>query len=407
MKILLTGGGTAGHIIPLLSVVDELKKIVENNKKLHSPARPAGGHIGTIEPTNAEFLLITPASEFNKNILEAGIEIKTIKAGKLRRYFSLENLVDIFKIPVGIIQSLYYVWQFKPDVVFSKGGFASVPPVIAAWILRAPIVTHESDIIPGLANKIIAHFASKILVSFSAAEKYFDKSKVVLTGNPIRSDIAKGSAENALKFFKLSSKLPTILIFGGSQGAKNLNKIILKSLPSLLKKCQIIHLCGTRNYKEIKQINYPEAEVHSSECKNFGSNEMSSYRLKPELQNRYKLYPYLNKEMKDAYALADVVIARAGANSLFEIIALKKPSIIIPLPTSANDHQMENAKFFAEKGMIVLVKEEDLTANILIKKLFKLLQKRDFRANMTRRMDEYNSDRKNAAKLVAKEIIDI
>ncbi len=385
MKILLTGGGTGGHIIPLLSVVDELKKLTKVCSK-------APQLCGTMEPakehanSELEFLLITPDSGFNKNISEAGIEIKIIKAGKLRRYFSWENLVDIFKIPVGIIQSLYYVWQFKPNIVFSKGGFASVPPVIAAWILRVPIVTHESDIVPGLANRIIARFASKILISFSAAEKYFDKNKVVLTGNPIRSDITKGSVENALKFFRLSSDLPTILIFGGSQGAQKINEMVLEILPNLVEKCQIIHQCGDKNYNEIK-------------------NKISKLNLKHS--ERYRVYPFIKDEMKDAYTLADIVIARAGANSLFEIIVLKKPGIIIPLPTSANDHQMENAKFFAEKGMITLIKEENLTVDVLMKELSKILQEDDFRANMIKKMDEYNSDRKNAVKLVAKEIINL
>ncbi|NOQ68000.1 UDP-N-acetylglucosamine--N-acetylmuramyl-(pentapeptide) pyrophosphoryl-undecaprenol N-acetylglucosamine transferase, partial [Patescibacteria group bacterium] len=293
---------------------------------------------------------------------------------------------DIFKIPVGIIQSLYYVQKFKPDAVFSKGGFASVPPVIAAWILRVPIVTHESDIVPGLANKIISRFASKILISFSATEKYFDKNKVVLTSNPIRSDITKGNIENALKFFRLSSDLPTILIFGGSQGAQKINEIVLESLPKILEKYQVIHQCGDKNYKEIK-------------------NKISKLNLKH--LERYRVYPFIKNEMKDAYALADIVIARAGANSLFEIIALNKPSIIIPLSTSANDHQMENAKFFAEKGMITLIKEENLTVDVLMKELSKILQEDDFRDNMTRKMDEYNSGKKNAAKLIAEEIISI
>jgi UDP-N-acetylglucosamine--N-acetylmuramyl-(pentapeptide) pyrophosphoryl-undecaprenol N-acetylglucosamine transferase len=388
MKILLTGGGTAGHLVPLLAITSELRKL-ETEKKIEK----------------LEFLLLTPDSEFNKSISDAGIQVKIIKAGKLRRYFSLENLIDIFKIPVGAIQSLYYVRQFKPDIVFSKGGFASVPPIIAAWILRVPIVTHESDIVPGLANRIISRFASKILISFSVTERYFDKNKVILTGNPIRSDIAKGNTENALKFFKLSPDLPTVLIFGGSQGAQKINEIILEILPDLIEKYQVIHICGDKNYKEMKLANYIETGVHSLECKDFNSGETNSYRLKPELQNRYKLYPYLNKEMRDAYALADVIIARAGANSLFEIIALKKPSIIIPLPTSANNHQFQNAEFFAKNGIITLVKEENLTKDVLMKELSKILQKNDFRANMIRKMDEYNSGRKNAAKITAEEII--
>ncbi len=365
MKILLTGGGTGGHIIPLLSIVAELRK---SEKGIQ----------------NLEFMFIGPDSDFNKSISNAEILIKKIKAGKFRRYFSLKNLIDIFKIPIGTVQSLYYIYKFKPDVVFSKGGFASVPPIIAAWILRIPIITHESDIIPGLANKIIAHFASRILISFSSAKRYFDKNKVILTGNPIRLDITKGSRKNALKFFGFFSNLPTILIFGGSQGAQKINEIVLKSLPDILEKYQVIHVCGNRNFEYLK-------------------NRVKDLELK--YPARYRFYPFLTYELKDAYALCDIVVSRAGANSLSEIIALCKPNIIIPLPTAANDHQMENAKFFAEKGMVALVKEEDLTVDILTKELSKMLQESDFRANMIEKINEYNFNRRSATKLIAKEII--
>ena len=368
MKILLTGGGTGGHLIPLLGVVSELKKICIE-KKIEKP----------------KLLLITPASNFNQSISEAGIQIKTIKAGKLRRYFSWENLRDIFKIPVGIIQSLYYVYKFKPDVVFSKGGFASVPPVIASWMLRVPIVTHESDIVPGLANRIIARFASKILISFSAAEKYFDKEKTVLTGNPIRSDIKNGSRENALEFFKLSSDLPTVLIFGGSQGAQKINELVLEILPELTGKCQIIHQCGDKNYEEIK-------------------NKISKLKLKyPE---RYRVYPFIKEEMKDAYALAEIVISRAGANSLAEIVALQKPNILIPLSTSANNHQPENAKFFLEKNASLVIDETVNNSQDLADAIFKLLSDKDLQTQMQQNLLEIASPQ-NASRKIADEIVSI
>lgn len=381
MKILLTGGGTGGHLIPLLGVVSELKKI--NNK--------ASQGFATMEPANEEpeFLLITPASGFNKNISDAGIEIKTIKAGKLRRYFSWENFQDILKIPVGIVQSLYYVYKFKPDIVFSKGGFASVPPVIASWILRVPIVTHESDIVPGLANRIIARFASKILISFSAAEKYFDKNKVVLTGNPIRSDIIQGSRENALKFFKLSSDLPTVLIFGGSQGAQKINELVLEILPNLVEKCQIIHQCGDKNYEEI--LSDTRCPIRHRVSGNF---------------ERYRLYPFINDEMKDAYAIADIVISRAGANSLAEIVALQKPNILIPLSTSANDHQRENAKFFSEKNATLIIDETINTSQDLADAIFKLLSSKSLQTQMKQNLSEITPSQ-SASQKIAEEIMNI
>lgn len=378
MKILLTGGGTGGHLIPLLGIVSELRKLNKACKKTPQLCE-------TMEPTSLEFLLITPASAFNKNISDAGIEIKIIKAGKLRRYFSWENFRDILKIPIGTIQSLYYVYKFKPDVVFSKGGFASVPPVIASWILRVPIITHESDIVPGLANRIIARFASKILISFSAAEKYFDKNKVVLTGNPIRSDIVQGNLENALNFFELSSDLQTVLIFGGSQGAQKINEMILEILPELVEKCQIIHQCGDKNYKEIK-------------------NKIGKLDLKyPE---RYRVYSFINDEMKDAYAIADIVISRAGANSLAEIVALQKPNILIPLSTSANNHQPENAKFFLEKNTSLVIDETVNNSQDLANAIFKLLSDKNLQARIQQNLSKIASPQ-NASRKIAEEIVNL
>ncbi|MEA2097915.1 MAG: undecaprenyldiphospho-muramoylpentapeptide beta-N-acetylglucosaminyltransferase [Patescibacteria group bacterium] len=389
MKILLTGGGSGGHLIPLLGIVFELRKICNDCNKTPQPeACPALRYEGTMEPTSTtstdlEFLLIAPVSDFNKSVSDAGIKIKTIKAGKLRRYFSWENFKDILKIPVGIIQSLYYIHRFKPDAVFSKGGFASIPPVIASWILKVPIITHESDIVPGLANCIIARLSSKILISFSAAEKYFDKNKVILTGNPIRSDITQGDCKNALKFFKLSSDLPTILIFGGSQGAQKINEMVLEILSDLTEKCQVIHQCGDKNYEEIK-------------------NKATQLKLKyPE---RYRVYPFIKEEMKDAYALTSIVISRAGANSLAEIVALQKPNILIPLSTSANDHQFKNAKFFLEKNASLTIDETANNSQDLANTILKLLSDKNLQKRLQQNLSKIASPQ-NASRNIAEEII--
>lgn len=410
MKILLTGGGTAGHLMPLLAVVSELKKLSTEKK------------IGKLK-----FLLLSPDSEFNKSISDAGIQIKTIKAGKLRRYFSLENLIDVFKIPIGIIQSLYYAYKFKPDIVFSKGGFASIPPVAATWILKVPIITHESDIIPGLANKVIARFSSKILISFSDTEKYFKKNKVILTGNPVRSDIIEGSRENALKFFKLSSNVPTILIFGGSQGAQKINEMVLEILPNLIERCQVIHQCGIKNYSKIKndieKINILSRRSFSAEdCdeKARESLRSSAERMQRgenfpkankhlfafgKFAERYKLYPYLNKEMRDAYAAADIVVSRAGANSISEIAVLKKPNILIPLSTSAGSHQFKNAEFFAEKGASLLIDETVSDSKNLLNCIFEILSNKDIQDKMKRALQKLAPQ--NSARRVAEEIIKV
>ncbi len=403
MKILFTGGGTGGHITPVLAVAEEIRK-TNNNYAKNKDIKDKQTNFNIAQSKNIgvageklEFIFIGPESDFNKAISDAGIEVKTIKAGKLRRYFSLENFTDIFKIIFGGIQSLCIVYKFKPDAVFSKGGFASIPPIIAARILRIPIFSHESDIVPGLANKIISRFADKIFISFEETGKYFPNKNIIFSGSPVREDISAGDKNKAREFFNLKEDIPTILVFGGSQGARKINEVILKSLPAILEKYQVIHICGMKNYKEIKHM--PGKKELSSKA-----SELSSFL--PLADKRYKLYPYLSDNLKDAFALCDIIISRAGANSLFEIITLNKPSIIIPLPTSANNHQFYNAEFFAKKGMIILIKEENLAGD-LIKELSKLSRENNYKNDMIKKMKEYNCCGKNAAKIIAEEIINI
>ncbi|MBW6440816.1 undecaprenyldiphospho-muramoylpentapeptide beta-N-acetylglucosaminyltransferase [Patescibacteria group bacterium] len=353
MKILLTGGGTGGHIIPLLTVVSEIRK-TEAEKNL----------------VKSEFIFIGPQGDFNHCLLDADVKIKIIQAGKLRRYLSLENITDIFKIIIGTIQSLFFVNQVKPDIVFSKGGFASVPPVIAAWIYKIPIITHESDIVPGLANRIIAKFAKKILISFYFSKKYFSEKKVILTGNPIREDIMRGNKNKARDFFNLKEDIPVILVFGGSQGARKINEVITMSLPKILEKFQVIHLCGKGNYEKLKD----ETE----------KMEMGD-------KTRYRIFPFLADGLKDAFALCDLIVSRAGANSLFEIVALEKPGIIIPLGNAANNHQVENAEFFRKRKMLIVIKEDTLDENILTKKIFELFAENEVRKDMVIEMKKYNN----------------
>jgi UDP-N-acetylglucosamine--N-acetylmuramyl-(pentapeptide) pyrophosphoryl-undecaprenol N-acetylglucosamine transferase len=361
MKILLTGGGTGGHLIPLLSVVEEIRK----------------------RDKNTEFLFVGPKSDFNETLRAAGIEVKEISAGKIRRYFSLENVTDIFKVLIGTDEAFFHILKFKPDVIFSKGGFASFPAVLAASYMQIPIMTHESDTVPGLANKLIGKFASKIFISFPKTRKYFLDSKIIFSGNPIREDILHGDKNYAQRFFNLHENLPVILIFGGSQGAQRINEILLESLEELLQKFQIIHVCGAKNFEEIEK----KIDVLSIPNK-----------------NRYKFYPYLHDEMKDAFALSNFVISRAGANSLSEIIALQKPSIIIPLPTAANNHQYQNAKYFTDENLILMIEEKELDKNNFLEKLNELQSKKD---EMAENLKKYNDSigSKKPAEVIAEEIL--
>jgi len=363
MKILLTGGGTGGHLIPLLSVVSEIKK----------------------RDADAEFLFVGPKSDFNESLREAGIEVREVKAGKLRRYFSLENFSDIFKVLVGIDEAFFHIFKFKPDVVFSKGGFASIPAVMAASYLRIPILTHESDTVPGLSNKIIGRLAKKVFISFPESRNYFLDSKTIISGNPIREDIFEGDKDRAKRFFGLSENLPVVLIFGGSQGAQKINELLLGSLDKILAEFQVVHICGNKNFEDIKR-RVEELEV--------------------ENKNRYKIYPYLGEEMKDAFAFSDLIISRAGANSLAEIIALEKPSLIIPLPSAAGNHQYHNAKYFAEQKMFLLAEEENLDGESFLKKIKELQDKKD---EIVENLKKYNNslENKKPAEIIAEEILKI
>ncbi len=320
MRIVLTGGGTAGHVVPNFAVIEELKK--------------SGNH---------EFLYIGSSSGVEKNMVkEFGIDYRGIACGKLRRYFSFQNFLDFFKVPIGIIQACFALRKFKADVVFSKGGFVGLPVVLASYFLRIPSVIHESDLAPGLANKISARFATKICVSFPETKKFFDKfsKKVVVTGNPIRAFISEGVAEKGFALTGLNQNMPVLLIIGGSQGAKQINDIVRKMLPKLLEKFQVVHLCGKGN-------------IDDSVAK-----------------EGYVQYEYLNHELPDVFAMCDVVVKRGGANSLSELAFLKKKVVVIPLAFGASrGDQIQNAEFFADKlGWIVLdgeIEEDDFLKNVI------------------------------------------
>jgi len=345
MRILFAGGGTAGHLMPILAVISELKKIAKEKK------------------IPLEFLLITTNDGFSSHLAEeAGIPYKTISFGKIRRYWSWRNIVDIFKMPLGFIQAFWYIYIFMPDVIFGKGGSASVPAVLVGWVYRIPVIIHESDAVPGLANRFLSHFARKIALGFSSAGKIFPQKKIILTGNPIRKEILKGDKEQAKLVFSLKENFPVVLIIGGSQGSQIINETILKALPSLLENCQIIHQCGIKNYKEIKK-RIEKLNIH--------------------WLNRYHLYPFLKKNLKDAYAIADLIISRAGATAVAEIMALGKPSILVPLTGSANNHQVQNAYYYSKLGAAIRMSEKNFQPNLLNRKVKEILSHPRLRREMT------------------------
>jgi len=351
MRILLTGGGTGGHTIPIVAVTQELKKRKKDLVLFW---------LGSGQPEE---------QVAKKN----SIPFQKIVCGKFRRYFSFWNLADFFKIPIGIFQSFFLILGFQPDIVFSKGGYVSLPAVIAAWLARKKIIIHESDIVPGLANKIASRLANKILLGFKTRSL---SGKYIFTGNPVAREILKGDPIKARKFFHLSKNKPVILVMGGSQGAQFINNLVHKSLGNL-KQYQIIHLTGIKNTSSsgsIKKI------------------------------NNYHSYVYLNgAKMALAYSVADLVISRAGANSLAEIAARSLSSILIPLPSAASGHQAANADIFKKRGASIVLKQKDLSPQKFIKTIENLFQNELHRKRMGYRAK--GLAKLNAADKIAQEVL--
>ncbi|HUW72146.1 MAG TPA: undecaprenyldiphospho-muramoylpentapeptide beta-N-acetylglucosaminyltransferase [Candidatus Humimicrobiaceae bacterium] len=365
MKILFTGGGTGGHILPIIAICREIRKIYP-------------------EP-DLQFFYLGPKDDFDQILLsQEGIKVKHVFSGKLRRYLTwkvfFQNPIDIlFKIPVGTLQAFFYIFFLAPDLIFSKGGFGSVEGVFAGWLLRIPIFLHESDVSPGLANRFLTKFALEVFGSFPKTEN-LSQRKIVSVGNPIRREILEGTKEEAQKLFKLSQRKPVILILGGSQGAQRINDKILEVLSELLENFEIIHQCGQRNLKEI------EAESRTI--------------LSKELTPFYHLFPFLyEEELKQAYAVSDLIVSRAGSGSIFEIAAVGKPSILIPLPEAAQNHQLKNAYAYAENKATIVLEETNFTSHFFLEKLKYLLSQSEELEKMQKAAKEFSKPL--AAKIIA------
>lgn len=325
-KIVLTGGGTAGHVTPNIALLPALKE--------------SGYQVSYIGSYNGIE---------RKLIEELGIDYYPISSGKLRRYFDLKNISDPFKVIKGYAQASKLLKKLKPDVVFSKGGFVTVPVVLAAKRRRIPAIIHESDMTPGLANRLCIPSAYKICANFPETLNHLPKGKAVVTGTPIRQELFDGNKEDGLKFSGLTDKKPVILVIGGSLGSVVVNNAVRSILPTLLEKFQIIHLCG----KE---------------------------KLDETLNNTtgYVQYEYIQKELCDLMDCADLVVSRAGANAICEILALKKPNLLIPLSAaSSRGDQILNAASFEKQGFSIVIKEEDLTPDLLNEKINELYDNKD------------------------------
>lgn len=313
-KIILTGGGTAGHVTPNLALIPSLK---EHGYEIR--------YIGSYQGIE------------RKLIEGVGIPYDGISSGKLRRYFDIKNFSDPFRVVKGYGEALRLIKLHRPDVVFSKGGFVAVPVVLAAKHYKVPVIIHESDMTPGLANKICIPSAAKVCCNFPETLGYLPKVKACLTGSPIRKELLQGDRLTGLKYSGLSANRPILLIIGGSLGSVTVNRSVRHILPKLLETFQVIHICGKGNLDE-------------------------------SLKNTqgYVQYEYVDAPLKHLFAAADLMISRAGANSICEILALHKPNILIPLSAAASrGDQILNARSFKKQGFSCILEEEKLSDDSL------------------------------------------
>ena len=326
-KIILTGGGTAGHVTPNIALIPELKK---RGYEIH--------YIGS--KTGIEKQLI----EEDKSVKYYGIS-----SGKLRRYFDVKNFTDPFRVLKGFQEAKAIIKDIKPDVVFSKGGFVTVPVVIAADKCKVPCIIHESDMTPGLANKICIPHAVKVCTNFPAAANGIGHDKAIVTGTPIRKEMFSGNKIAGLDFLGFTANKPVLMVVGGSLGAAAINVLIRDALPDLLTKYQVVHLCGKGKVDEsLKDV------------------------------EGYRQFEYIKKEMADLMAAADLIVSRAGANAICEILALNKPNLLIPLPAASSRGDQElNAESFERQGFSRVTKEEELTTSRLIEEIDALYAERD------------------------------
>lgn len=326
LKIIMTGGGSAGHVTPNLALIPKLKEL------------------------GYEIQYIGTENGIERKIIESEkIKYHIISSGKLRRYFDIKNFSDPFKVIKGVFEAKNIIKREKPNIVFSKGGFVSVPVVMGAYLNRVPVIAHESDMTPGLANKLATPFCTKVCVTFPESLNKIKNNKGVLTGTPIRSELFNGSKIKGRKICGFEDEKPVLMIIGGSLGSKVINDAIREELNELLIKFNIIHICGKGNLEEkLKDV------------------------------KGYVQFEYVNEELPHLMIAADIFVSRAGANVIFELLALKKPNLLIPLSAKASrGDQILNASSFEKNGYSMVLQEEELNSNLLIKTLNQLYSDRD------------------------------
>lgn len=339
-RIILTGGGTAGHVTPNIALIPKLKELGFDIQ-----------YIGSYNGIEKE--LIEPF----------GIPYHGISSGKLRRYFSLQNFTDPFRVLKGLGEARKLIRDLKPDIIFSKGGFVSVPVVMAGKQNKVPVIIHESDMTPGLANKLALPSATKVCCNFPETLEHLPQDKAVLTGSPIRQELLSGNKIAAMDLCGFSADKPVILVIGGSLGSVAVNNAVREALPELLETFQVVHLCGKGKVDE--SLNNTKG---------------------------YKQFEYIKNELRDIFALADVVISRAGANAICELLALRKPNLLIPLSANASrGDQILNARSFERQGFSLVLEEEEVTKETLLDAVKKLYENRSTYMDAMRNSGQHDS----------------
>jgi len=373
LRILVTGGGTAGHISPALALVATIKEL---------------------EP-GAQFQYIGSRGGMERKQVEAaGVPFVAVSTGKLRRYVSVKNVADWFRVPLGVVQARAAIARFAPDVVLATGGYVAVPPVVAAGMSKIPVLIHEQTTQIGLANRICARFATRVALSWDAALAHLEpalKSKAWVAGNPVRPAIFGGVASKAVAYFGLSDEwLPVVYVTGGSLGARVLNRAVEECLPQLLERCRVIHQCGA-------QLGQAERDL----------DRLTRARLllPPELQRRYAVTPFVKDELRDTLALADLVVGRAGAGTVSELCALGKAALYVPLVPTGGDEQTKNARMAQEIGAARLLAQTECDGAHLLGAITELLNDK----SALKKMGDAAKTlaRPNAAREIARAVIEL
>lgn len=370
MRILFTGGGSGGHQYPIIAVLREIQRIAEEERIL-----------------NLEFFYIGPddfGGDFLKGLRQEGVLPVKIRCGKWRQYFSLANFFDVFNVAIGVLQAIWNMYLILPDIIFSKGGYGAFPAVFAAKIFRIPVVMHESDAIPGKVSLYTAKFAKRIGVAFQHAIAFFPKEKTALIGVPIRKRLLGGNIAEAKEELNIYSNFPVVGVIGASQGSQKINDAITDVLKELTTEFEVVHQTGAANLEGIKQ----ESQVIFE----FGHKE------------RYHPFGFLDEAtLREFYTASDLIVARAGASTIYEIAAWGKPSILIPLANAAQDHQRKNAYDYAATGAAIVVEEANLTPHILLAEIRKILGDPEHIKKMKEAAQKFS--RIDAAELIAREIL--